>query len=314
MVTLLGVDGSQHPLMAKGALGNIWLRKGAKGLDMPPFDVQVDEYPARDGEYPRAARGLAREIFLPLTIYGKTRPELVAAKRRLLRALPPTQMFGRMARLVVAEVKEDGEYEPQREIEVYYSGGLEGDEGSENGLMWAKFGLVLRSTDPFFRSLQDTVVDFLTVEDQVPFYPPEGEPFVSPDGESGGFKVSPPPRFTNEVTVINEGDVAVKPTWHLVGPISEPFSLVRAATVFSPEQVLSINGLALDVGETATLVTTPGKVRLTTSAGSNVTWSALAPNPDFWYLDPGENQITVVGLSEDPGAISLSYRTKYLGM
>ncbi|TDB90906.1 hypothetical protein E1264_03515 [Actinomadura sp. KC216] len=316
MVTLEGVDGSQIPLLAMGDLhGSIWLRKGAKGLDMPPWDVQADEYPARDGEFPRAQRALAREIFLPLTLVGDSRPELVATKRRLLEALPPSRMARRMARLVTAEYDEADTPEPQREIEVYYKSGLEGDEDQDvAGLRHLKYGLILRSTDPWFRAREDTRIDFLTFEEQVPFFPPEGEEFVSVDGLTGGFKVSPAPTFVSETSFFYPGSVSVKPTWHLQGPINEPFALVRAETNYSPEESLVIDGLQLEAGETATLVTTPGQVKLSTSAGVDITWSALGTNPRFWYIDPGVNTVSIDGLTTEPGAASFTYRTKYLGM
>jgi hypothetical protein len=221
-----------------------------------------------------------------------------------------------MAKLVTAEVGADGQYEPQRELEVYYSSGLEGDEGEENGLTWLKYGLVLRSTDPFFRDRQDTVIPFVSYEETEPFFPPGEEPFVSPDGLSGGFQLSPSPVFTTEVEIFNQGNVSVKPTWTFVGPLSGPFNLVRQATAYSPQQVLGIKSLNLAAGQSATLVTSPGQVRLTTSAGANVTWSALVTNPDFWYLDPGPNTVTIQNLPGGvmPTSVTLSYRAKYLGI
>jgi hypothetical protein len=315
MVTLEGVDGSQTPLLAMGDPGSVWLDKGAQGLDMPPWDIQVDQYPARDGEYPRAQRALAREIFLPLTLVGDTRAELVATKRRLLSALPPARMFRRMAKLVTAEYDAAGQPEPQREIEVYYKEGLEGNEAEDSaGFRHLKYGLVLRSTDPWFRAREDSLVEFLSQEEQVSFYPPVDQEFLSVDGETGGFKLSPPPAYVNEVSFVYEGNVAVKPTWTFQGPINQPFNLVRHATDYSPEESLRIDNLVLGAGETATLVTSPGQVRLSTSAGADVTWSALGVNPTFWYVDPGPNTISVDGLTIEPGSISFTYRTKYLGM
>ena len=316
MVTLTGVDGSQFALQSPGSTGDIWLNEGAKGLDMPLYDVQVDEFPNVAGSVPRSARGAGREIFLPLTIWGDTRAEAVATKRRLIRALPPTRMWKRMAKLVVAEAGADGVYEPYREIEVYYDSGLEGAEGEENGRNYYRFGLVLQAVDPYFRALEDVKAAFATYGDIEKFFPPEGEPFVSPDGLSGGFQLTPDPVYTDTITVHNPGDEPVYPTWRFLGPLEGPFNLVRGATAFSDEEALSITSLSLDEGETATLVTEPGKVSLSTSAGAQVVWSSLAVNPRFWALDPGDNTVSIVGLGGEAGAdtFQLSFRPKYLSM
>ncbi|MEU5878177.1 hypothetical protein [Spirillospora sp. NPDC047279] len=314
MVTLEGVDGSQFALSAIGSTGNIWLNKGAKGLDMPVFDVQVDRFPRLAGSVPRSARGADREIFLPLTIWGESRPEAVATKRRLMRALPPTRMWQRMAKLVVAEVSASGALEAHREIEVYYGGGLEGDEGTENGLNWMKFGLVLQTIDPYFRAQSDIRVPFASYGLTRDFFPPEGESFVSKDGLSGGFKLSPSPTFTPAITVNNAGDEPVYPTWTFVGPTAGPFNLVRGATAYSDEEILSVRSLTLAAGQSATLVTEPGRVELTTSAGASAVWSSLAVNPRFWALDPGPNEVSIVDLSTEPASVSITFRPKYLGM
>lgn len=317
MVTLEGVDGSQFALSAKGGTGNIWLNKGATGLDMPEWDVQTAEYPVLDGEYPIAVRGLGREIFLPVTVWGNTRAQMVETKRRLIRALPPNRMFARMAKLIVAETDDSGNYEPQREIEVYYADGLQGDEGSDNGLSWGKFGLVLRAPDPFFRDRADTVVSFAKAPtDPRPFFPPEGESFVSKDGVSGGFKLSSDPVFSPEMVIDNPGDVSVYPTWKIVGPLDGPFNLVREATDFSPQGVLVVNSMTLGQGEAVTIVTAPGKVKVTASNNSTAGWSSLATNPQFWALDPGPNQVSIQGLNpgQEPSFMSASFRVKYLGI
>jgi hypothetical protein len=316
LVILEGVDGTSYTLSSSAGSGAIFLQQGAKGLDMLPWDVQVDEYPALDGEFPRAVRGQAREIFLPLVVYGATRPEMIASKRALLRALNPSRFKTSMARLVVAEARSTGAYEDSREIEVYYSGGLEGDEGSDNGMVWGKFGLILRSTDPFFKDTADTVHLFETSGESSDFFPPAGEPFLSVDGLTGGFVISDPPVSTSTITVNNRGDVAVYPTWSIVGPVVGDFNLVRQATSFSPAAGLVISDFNLAAGQQATIDTSPGSRFVTGSAGAGISWSNLGANPQFWTLDPGDNTVSVtelpVGVS--PSQFTMSFRPKYLGM
>lgn len=313
LVSLEGVNGEQFTFSSKDGDESIVLQKGAKGLDMPPWDVQVDDYPALDGSFPRASRATSREIFLPLLAYGTTRREMITAKRRLMKALDPSRILRSMPRLVVAEADDTGDYEALREIEVYYAGGMDGDEGSGNGLEWSNFGLILRSTDPFFRARQDTVRDFLTFAATTPFFPEAPAKFLS-DGVSGGFHLSSSPIFVNNIVVNNPGDVRVFPTWTIVGPVEGPFNLTRAATPYNDQQSLVVETLSLAAGETLTIVTQPGKLKVQASVGADAGWSALATNPDFWTLDPGDNTVSIDGLSSNPTSVSLSFRPKYLGM
>lgn len=313
-VALKGADGSTLTLSSGSDSGNLFLGKGAKGLDMPPWDVQVDEYPSLDGEFPRAVRSKAREIFLPITAWGNTRAEARSYIRAMLRALNPARFADKMVNLLVAEPTDDGGYEPQKQIEVYYSSGMEGDEGEENGLVWQKYGLVLRSTDPFFTALQDTVRQFLVFDTVNPFFPAGN--FLSTDGLTGGFKLSSAPVPTTSIVVNNPGDVGAYPTWTILGPLSGDFSLVRNTTAYSPGAVLHIFGLSLGAGQTATIVTAPGKLRASGSVGAGISWTNLGANPQFWALDPGDNTVSIEGLPVGvfPTQLTLTFRPKYLGV
>ena len=313
LVSLEGVNGEQFTFSSKEGNESIVLQKGAKGLDMPPWDVQVDDFPALDGSFPRASRATQREIFLPLLAYGQTRREMSLAKRRLMKALDPSRILLKTPILVVAEADELGNYEARREIEVYYAGGMDGDEGSENDLVTNRFGLILRSTDPFFRARQDTVQEFLTFSNGTPFFPESPNKFLS-DGVAGGFHLSAGPEFTDSVVVTNPGEVRVFPTWFIVGPIEGPFTLTRAATAYNDEQSLVVQSLSLAAGQTLTIVTQPGRLKVQPSVGADAGWSALATNPDFWTVDPGENTISIGGLSSNPTSVTMTFRPKYLSM
>lgn len=281
LVTLEGVNGELFTFSSKDVVESIVLQPGAKGLEMPTWDVQTDDYPALDGSFPRASRASSREIFLPLMAYGSTRYEMKAALRSLEDALDPSLIPTTLLKLSVAEPDASGNYETPREIDVYYANGLEGDEGSENGLVYNKFGLVLRATDPFFRAPADVTHTFSA--------------------------------FTGEV-INNPGKVRVFPTWTIEGPAQSPFSLVRAATAYNPAQSLLVEDLTLTAGQVLTIVTQPGKLKVTTDFGPDVGWSALAANPTFWTLDPGDNTVSVSGLTVTPTSVSLSFRPKYMGM
>jgi hypothetical protein len=315
-VTLEGVNGEILPLEGVEQYGAIFLGAGAKGLDMPPWAIQTEEYPALDGEYPTAVRSAAREVFLPLTVYGRSRPEMIAAKRQLLRAVSPEGL--RSFKLVTAEPSAMSGYEAPREISLYYASGLEGDEGSDNGLVWGKYGLVARSSDPFFQDRQDSVETFFTFSTVADFFPPEGDPFLSADGLTGGFHLSAPPVVTNQITINNTGDVRVCPVWTIQGPMpaNTPFNLVRDTTAFNVKQILKVVNLPLDEGETATIDTRPGRLLVSGSVGANVDWSCLDINPQFWTLDPGNNAVSIEQLPDgvEPTQLSVSFRIKHLGI
>ena len=285
------------------------LAPGAKGLGSPEYEVHVDDYPALDGGFVRSSRATRREIFLPIVMAAPTRAELVYMRRKFISALNPK--LG-LVQLITAEVNRAGNYEPSRYVECYYAQGMEGEEDEKGDLTWSKFGLVLRTTDPFFRDVNLTEVPFLRFENRVPFFKGTSAPFLG-TGPDGKF-LSSSGEFVEEVEVFNPGDIPVYPTWRLVGPMTGPLRLIRNAPG-KVEEVLNISeDFFLEEGEIATLVTDPAQHSISSSSG-NVLWSVLDPVPNFWTLEPGPNTVQIDGLNGvEPTSVSLNFRAGYVSM
>ncbi|WP_370421948.1 hypothetical protein AB8O64_27580 [Streptomyces sp. QH1-20] len=116
---------------------------GPTGLDAPPVQATVNEYAGMDGGRLVKARATSRRITLPLLLWAPTRPELLALKRRFVAALVADRG---PCMLRVAEA--DG---TARSIRVHYTGGMEGDEGTDGaGLTFTRYGLQLTAPDPYW--------------------------------------------------------------------------------------------------------------------------------------------------------------------
>ncbi len=165
-----GVDGSLFTLTDEAYSGPaILLRRGAKRLDAPTFDVKADEYPAIDGGFFRFARVGIREIFLPLTITGSTRARMMALKRRFISSLDPKRGMVTLQSMEYTNVGNLMVAETPRVPTCYYVTGMEGGEGSDGGIHWAKYGLVLRAPHPYFQHPSRTYESFMTYGTMKPF-------------------------------------------------------------------------------------------------------------------------------------------------
>ncbi|MGW2364978.1 hypothetical protein ACWCZ5_05280 [Streptomyces sp. NPDC001667] len=116
---------------------------GPTGLDAPPMQTTVTEYAGMDGGRLVKTRAASRRITLPLLLWAPTRPELLALKRTFVAALVAAR---EPCVLRVAEA--DG---TARSIRVHYTGGMEGDEGTDaSGLAFTRYGLQLTAPDPYW--------------------------------------------------------------------------------------------------------------------------------------------------------------------
>ncbi len=333
---LEGVRGENIPLYTRyvpPGTSFIGVMKGAKGLDMPQFDVQTDAYPTLDGEFIRYVRAQGREIFLPIVIYGDSRRDCIVKKRDLLRYLNPkvgtVKLVTSEATGPLTSSTDPGTFEDEREIELYYANGFEGDEGSENGLNWIKVGLVFRATYPFFRGLDIIHFPFYgEAAAPVQFFAPPAPTIPVPEGGAWGERVirlSQENPFTKVITIDNEGDIAEYPTWKFIGPIAGPFQLVLVSQDGLTDQIVQVtNEFVLAEGATAEMSTRPGEQGISSSEG-NLDFKVFGFNPNFWALEPGENivEIRVPPFEEDgitprpdirPEYVEISFKPTFTGM
>ncbi|GAA4186953.1 hypothetical protein GCM10022252_19690 [Streptosporangium oxazolinicum] len=318
VVQLLGVDGQLYTLTEETSTGAaIMLRRGAKGLDAPRWDVKADEYPAIDGGFVRSARAGIREIFLPLTIAGTTRPEMVALRRRFVNSLNPARGLVTLQTteyqipddLGDAATLDDMIAEPPRAISCFYAGGMEGGEGSEDGVHWARYGLILRCTSPYFFGLSRIRASF-QVYDQLRAFmgdAPAADPFVSVDGATpgAGLQLSTNPIWADEISLFNPGGIGTQPRWEIRGPFNSRLRLLllddEGATLkelrFSDAfPVLTSEVLVIETVKGSQSIRVYPEVspsgNYSPTAGKSVYW-AFDTASSLWAIPPGTNRVAL---------------------
>ncbi|MFJ2112323.1 phage tail family protein [Streptomyces sp. NPDC087850] len=290
-------EGEEIPLTSFG--GSSWagilIQPGATGLDMPPVGIFSDESPNLDGSIFRSARTLAREVMIPVYLYGIDRPTVNGLKRRLFQALNPKQ-----GQSVLSFTEGDGTC---RRLHAYYKGGMEGSEGTDSaGFSWAKYGLSFAAMDPYFYPARSESIKWIFGA---------GEPFLSrskrffpmqlSNGVLGGSEPLP---------VNNPGDVAGWPIWSLSGPIKS-FTLTSPTGETIKASPPSNGSDLVPFGRTLTIDTRPGRKTVVTDLGVNY-WSRLDVNPVFWAIEPGDTsaKISVVAGS-GKATVTLSFDPRY---
>ncbi|WP_237307595.1 phage tail domain-containing protein [Streptomyces alboflavus] len=301
-ITGRGGRGEEIPLTASGgsAWPSVFMLPGATGLDAPPVALFSDDSPGLDGSIFRSSRASAREIMLPVYLYGIDRPTINELKRRLFYSLNP-----KSGPCVLKFTEGDNS---TRLLTAYYKGGMEGSEGTDSaGFTWTKYGLTFVAMDPWFYGEREETKRWTFGE---------GEPLVSPakpffpmaiaDGVMGG--------PGSEIFINNPGDVDAWPVWKLKGPIKS-FSLGYTPEV-GPQAVIKANAPAdgsdlVPTGRTLTIDTRPGRKTVMDDRGTNY-WSRLATNPQFWSIEPGYStgQFTVV-TGSGKASVSLTFLPRY---
>ena len=299
-VSVIGSNGQGEELSLTSFSDRGWptviMQPGATGLDMPPYALFSDESPNLDGSIFRNARAAAREIMIPVYLYGIDRQTINQLKRKLFQLFNPKRGY-----CVLRFTEGDG---ISRNLSCYYKGGMEGAEGTDTaGFTWAKYGLTFTAMDPWFYPERDESVrwSFGT-----------GEPLVSPS------KPFFPMSLTNGVVggdgqglaIYNPGDVEAWPVWVLQGPIRS-FSLVGpyGASVAAP--VPADNSDLVPAGRTLTIDTRPGRKTVRDDLGTNY-WASLSASPQFWSVEPGETFANVsVVTGSGMAAVTLSFTPRY---
>lgn len=298
-VSVAGMNGQGEAIPLTGFSEPAWpgiiLQPGATGLDMPPYALFSDDCPNLDGSIFRNARATAREVMIPVYLYGVDRRTVNALKRKLFQALNPKRGY------CVLRFAEGNH--TTRVLHAYYKGGMEGSEGEDaSGFTWTKYGLQFSAFDPWFYPESDESIrwDFGT-----------GEAFLSKTREFFPLRISSGVMLPDAaVTVSNPGDIEAWPIWKLVGPIksfalTSPFgeSIVASPPAGGADLVPS--------GRTLTIDTRPGHKTVMDDKGTNY-WSKLDAAPEFWSVDPGDTspKISVVA-GTGKASVILSFTPRY---
>jgi phage-related protein len=265
---------------------NGWLlQPGAKGLDMPAYQIQQDESPGIDGYALRDVRAQGKEIVLPLAFWANdSRTAYLQRRRAFIHSLNPKRGLG-----TLTLTQPDGD---QRSIGAYYASGMEGDESLDAaGNTWCINAITFGVPSPYWIGAQ--VTHSWKAGTSALFFPVL--PLVVGDSQVLG-----------EVTVDNPGDDDAFPVWTITGPATT-VTLTNQTT----GQVLALTR-ALSASDTVVIDT---RQRQQTALLNGVTnlWPDLTNASELWALTEGSNALNlVVAGSTATTQVSMTYQPRYL--
>ncbi|MFD7605149.1 phage tail domain-containing protein [Streptomyces mirabilis] len=298
-MAVIGNDGQGEEISLTGFSKRGWpsiiMQPGATGLDMPPFALFSDDSPNLDGSIYRSARTAAREIMIPVYLYGIDRQTINGLKRKLFQSLNPKRGY-----CVLKFTEGNNE---TRLLRCYYKGGMEGAESTDTaGFTWTKFGLTFTAMDPFFYPdrPETTRWDFGS-----------GAAFLNPAQSLFPLRVSAGVLGgTGPLNIYNPGDVEAWPVWQLHGPIRS-FSLASPYGDLVKASPLADGSDIVPSGRVLTIDTRPGHKTVLDDQSTNY-WSLLDTNPQFWSVDPGNTSTSVsVVTGVGKAAVVLSFYPRY---
>ncbi|MGX1220312.1 phage distal tail protein [Streptomyces ambofaciens] len=261
------------------------LQPGAKGLDMPEYQVATDESPGIDGYEVRDVRAQGKTITLPIAFWANDSRQAYKARRRaLINSLNPKRGVG-----VLTLTEPDG---ATRSIGAYYTGGLEGDESLDAaGERWCINALTFGVPSPYWTGAE--VSHGFAAGSDAEFFP------VLPVqvGDS---------QVLGEVTVDNVGDDVAYPVWTIKGPATS-VTLTNHTTGQEITLTRTITGTDTIVIDT--------RERRQTALLNGVTnlWPDLSDDSELWPLQEGGNHLNlVVDGSTSATSVTLTYQPRYL--
>jgi hypothetical protein len=256
------------------------LKTGILGFGIPPTAVRIEES-AGDGGVWRHTKRLARDLDLPITVFGTSRGDVQLKLRRLGTLLQDAEGAPKLR-----ATYDDG---TSVFINVHYTGGGETNyDNKSSGLTWASWTISLRAPNPFWLSGIQEEFSIGTGGSGRGLLPQLSKMKVSSSSTLG------------VVTVINSGDVSTFPVWVISGPVKS-LVITNGTQQFSFADVFS--------GEVITINTETATV--TNADGENV-YARLGPAPKLFTLPPGTTGINVTGLDTDQNFnIQLNYSPRY---
>lgn len=286
-VSITGHSGEGDELPLTGFGGRYWptilMQPGATGLDLPPMEVRSDASPNLDGAMYRSTRAAAREIMIPLFLYGIDRYTLRVLKRQVIRALNPQNGY------CVLKIQESGL--PPRYLKCWYKDGLEGTESEENaGFRWQRYGLQLTALDPWYYGDEFHVAEWSFGRGSAFLKPASLFPLTLSQG-----LVSRP-----DLPVTNPGDTHAWPVWEVTGPVAR-FRFALGERSFG---IAGNDGDAVPGGTTLKIDTRPGHKTLLDDKGQNY-WPRLDRSPSLWALPAGRS---LLGIDLVPGSANARLR------
>lgn len=253
---------------------------GARGLGMPAYQHYVQESGGLDGDVWQGARALTREVFLPIYVFGEDRAESMRRRRQLAAAMDPQEVNGG-GEGVLELADADG---TRRTLVCRYVEGMEGDEEPDAaGMYWAKLGILLHASQPFWertpvrRSWRVEVTEELWLP-----IPPLRVRASDVIGE--GMQIS------------NPGSARSWPVWTITGPVAAG-TVMRSVTLGRELEL----DRELAAEEWVRIDTRPRRKSVRDHTGANA-FRYLERGSHLWPLAPGANTIDVLLSGADDGA------------
>ena len=250
------------------------------GFGIPPAQVRIEDSAGDGGVFRHAKRGV-RVMDLPITVIGTDRADVQSKLRRLAKLTQ--NIFGA---LTLQAQYSDGE---TLQLETYYTGGAESQWGSSAGNVWCRWVLSLQAPQPYWQSTnveQFTVTRGSTGRGLLP--------------QLSKLRISSS-QALGTVLINNTGDVAMFPTYRVIGPITD---LEIASNGFK----FGFNEPLL-AGEIIYVNTETGEVY--DEAGTN-RYDILNAAPKLFRIPVGESAVLISGTDvTDDTRVDLYYSLRY---
>ncbi|MCR1983523.1 hypothetical protein NSA53_14905 [Cellulosimicrobium cellulans] len=283
------------PLTHTDSLGHVLLQSGFLGLGVPPVDLAIGVTPGVPGGSVEDVTVLARDITLPLKVWGNTDAEKWGHIQALRDLTDPEVEMQREGNFKICSATPTG----PRELVVAYRGGLEGDM---HGQAYSeRIVLDLVAPHPYARDRERRTL---------PFPLSGGGPFLAPAGTDhpwGSLKLSPSTLISNDMPVDMPSAVKVWPEIELDGPAPEGATIIADSGLH-----LVIDG-AIPAGSTLRVVTDP-RGRSARLDGVPA-WQMISLASRFRPFTRGTNRLDVEVPNASGGAtLRLGWRGGYRSM
>ena len=251
------------------------------GFNIPPAEVRIENSAGDGGVFRHVKRGI-RNLDLPITILGTDRADVQTKLRRLGRL---TQ--NNSGSLTLRANYSDGN---SLDLETYYTGGAEGQWGSDAGLVWARWTLSLSAPQPYWQS---TTVEQFTVT--------RGATGRGLLPQLSKLRVSSS-QALGAILINNTGDVPMYPTYRVLGPIDD--LLVRSGS----GEAFSFNA-DLAAGEVIYINTETGEVYDEDDVNR---YDILNAAPKLFRIPIGESTVFIEGINVDDNTkVDLFYSLRF---
>lgn len=275
-------SGTVHDL-TRDTSPRLFVTAGATGLGTPPTDVAADKLPFTAGSLVRHVATQPRRIELPIIIAESSISALVSQVdevRDWFWAGDEQRRYSTYLRVT----RPDGEI---RQLQVFYTGGLDGDM-VDGGPLHAQYVVSLLAPDPWPTAAGNDTASWLSTDGDLP-----------------------------TVSIINDGDLEAFPVWTITGPATS-VNVNNTTTGKGWLYTSSLVGFNLASGKSLTIDTrfSPPRTGLpVVDSDGTSRFSSFHPASSMFTLAPGQNDFTIT-FAGNSGAteIEVSWLPRYFGL